>query len=232
MTESWVLTEASFLNLEEVSLLLQRIREREQAEGGHPLFLTDRLIVEGLLFSGLRNTEFCSLPLGNTAARQKRSVFVVSGTPKQDRTVYIPEFVSSLVKRYAAEVRPTLLREEFSPEDPAVPLLVNERGRPYERTALYRRVLRILSDAGFGARASVQLLRHTYGYLAYKQTGGNLLFVQRQLGHAHPMVTAVYADFVPFPPEDLTATTAAMFAPTAEAAPGRRKRRPRRTGKQ
>jgi integrase len=42
----------------------------------------------------------------------------------------------------------------------------------------------------------VQLLRHTYGYLAYRNTGGNLLFVQRQLGHAHPMVTAIYAEFV------------------------------------
>ncbi|MFQ5503069.1 MAG: hypothetical protein ACE5EQ_12370, partial [Phycisphaerae bacterium] len=47
-----------------------------------------------------------------------------------------------------------------------------------------------------GNRASVQLLRHTYGYLAYLQTGGNLLFVQRQLGHAHPMITAIYAQFV------------------------------------
>ena len=50
--------------------------------------------------------------------------------------------------------------------------------------------------AGLGERASVQLLRHTYGYLAYKRTGGSLLFVQRQLGHAHPMVTAIYAQFV------------------------------------
>jgi len=228
VTEAWTLTEASFLKLEEVSLLLQRIRERERAESSHPVFLTDRLIVEGLLFSGLRNTEFCSLALGNTVVGRKQSIFVVAGTPKQDRVVHVPDFVSDLVKRYAKEVRPGLLREEFSPDDPAVPLLLNERGRPYERTALYRRVLRILADVGFGARASVQLLRHTYGFLAYKQTGGNLLFVQQQLGHAHPMVTAVYADFVPFPPEELVATTAAMFQPSAESTPRRRKRAARR----
>ncbi len=65
-----------------------------------------------------------------------------------------------------------------------------------ERTGLYRRVVRILTTAGLGDRASVQLLRHTYGYLAYKRSGGNLLFVQRQLGHAHPMVTSIYAQFV------------------------------------
>ena len=43
----------------------------------------------------------------------------------------------------------------------------------------------------------MQLLRHTYGYLAYLRTGGNLLFTQRQLGHAHPIVTSIYAKFVP-----------------------------------
>ena len=57
-------------------------------------------------------------------------------------------------------------------------------------------MVRILDAVGLGDRASVQLLRHTYGYLGYKRSGGNLLFVQRQLGHAHPMVTSVYAQFV------------------------------------
>ena len=76
------------------------------------------------------------------------------------------------------------------------PLLINDRGRPFDRTSLYRRVVRILEAVGLGDRASVQLLRHTYGYLAYKRSGGNLLFVQRQMGHAHPMVTSVYAQFV------------------------------------
>lgn len=213
MEESWRLTKASFLSEEEVALLLKAVRERDRLGREQPVFLADRLIIEGLLFSGLRNSEFCSLRLGGTAAVRKESVFVVEGTPKQDRTVHVPDFVSELVRRYARDVRPGLLRAESDSGDVSLPLLVNERGRPYERTGLYRRVLRILSDAGFGARASVQLLRHTYGYLAYKQSGGNLLFVQRQLGHAHPMVTAVYAEFVEFPPEQLANSTAAPFEP-------------------
>ena len=215
MVEPWKLTKASFLSPDEVALLLERVRDRDQAGEDRPVFLADRLIIEGLLFSGLRNSEFCSLQLGGTAAARKESVFVVEETPKQDRTVHVPDFVSELVRRYARDVRPGLLRAGADPKDPSIPLLVNERGRPYERTGLYRRVLRILSDAGFGARASVQLLRHTYGYLAYKESGGNLLFVQRQLGHAHPMVTAVYAEFVTFPPDQLANTTAAPFEPRA-----------------
>ncbi len=53
-----------------------------------------------------------------------------------------------------------------------------------------------MTEAGYGDRASVQVLRHTYGYLAYLRTGGNLLFVQRQLGHSRPRITSVYAKFV------------------------------------
>jgi integrase len=93
-------------------------------------------------------------------------------------------------------MRPRVIPEGTDANDSSTPLVFNERGRPYERTGLYRRVVRILTAAGFGERASVQLLRHTYGYLAYKRSGGTLLFLQRQLGHAHPMVTSVYADFV------------------------------------
>ena len=75
-------------------------------------------------------------------------------------------------------------------------MVCHERRRPFERTGLYRRVVRVLTAAGLESRASVQLLRHTYGYLAYLRTGGNLLFTQRQLGRAHPIVTSIYAQFV------------------------------------
>jgi integrase/recombinase XerD len=147
-------------------------------------------------------------------------VFVVAGTPREDRTVYVPVSLSRLVRQYVADVRPRLLPDGVSPRDHSQPLLINERGRPYERTNLYRRVVRILTEAGFGDRASVQFLRHTYGYLAYKRTGGNLLFVQRQLGHAHPMVTAIYEQFV----EQSYAELADVTARAAVQKP-RRKRR-------
>jgi integrase len=103
-----------------------------------------------------------------------------------------------LIESFVRNVRPETLPQGVSANDTAQPLIFNERGRPYERTNLYRRVVRILTAAGFADRASVQLLRHTYGNLAYKRTRGNLLFVQRQLGHAHPMVTAIYEQFVEF----------------------------------
>ena len=104
--------------------------------------------------------------------------------------------MSDLVRSFVHESRPALLPPGVDPLDLRQPLVYSEHRRPLERTGLYRRVVRVLSAAGLADRASVQLLRHTYGYLAYLRSHGNLLFVQRQLGHAHPMVTSIYAQFV------------------------------------
>ena len=187
-----------FLSEEETHALLSALDRQVDASpvDQRSSAVTDRLITQALLFSGLRNSEFCRLRVGDTIVGTGDSVFRVCGTQRQDRVVYVPDTVSSLVVQYVNDVRPEAIPDNVDVRDTSQPLVFNERGRPYERTGLYRRVVRILTAAGFGERASVQLLRHTYGYLGYKRSGGNLLFLQRQLGHAHPMVTSVYADFV------------------------------------
>ncbi|UCG16131.1 MAG: site-specific integrase [Phycisphaerales bacterium] len=156
----------------------------------------DEVIISALLLSGLKNSEFCALTVGDTVIGTGNSVFVVRGPSGRSRTVYIPRRASALVRQYVSDVRPRFVAPGVDPQDQSHALVLNEHRRPYERTGLYRRVVRILTEAGLGDRASVQLLRHTYGYLAYLRTGGNLLFVQRQLGHAHPRITSVYAKLV------------------------------------
>lgn len=201
--QPWDITKDMFLSLGEVETLLTLVRSAEAAAEPEQAISAriDRLIVECLLFSGLRSSEFCKLRLADTPEGQSRPSFQVAG--RNAREVFLPSRLSELIRAYAEEVRPGLLPECADHEDGALPFLYHERRRPYERTGLYRRVVSILDRAGLGDRASVQLLRHTYGYLAYLRTGGNLVFVQRQLGHAHPMVTMVYADLVPESYEEL-----------------------------
>jgi integrase len=195
----WELTRDMFLSPDEARRLLAHVRRAEAAARDDPdawrAARVDRLIIEGLLFSGLRCSEFCRLRVDDTVVGRRRSVFVV-GERQEQREVIVPAGLSDLVRDFVEHVRPALLSQEFDARDSEVPLIIGDRGRPYDRTALYRRVVRILAEAGFEQRASVQLLRHTYGHLAYLATAGNLLFVQRQLGHAHPMITAIYAQFV------------------------------------
>ncbi len=198
MASKWQITRQMFLSFDEVDALLEHLRARcrETSARAHISAQVDRLVIEGLLFSGLRTTEFCRLTLADTIIGRKESVFVVTGLRGRDRTVYVPSQVSRLVQEFVLNTRPELLPADVDPNDASRPLVFGERKNPVERTGLYRRVVRVLKAAGLGDRASVQLLRHTYGYLAYAGSNGNLLFVQRQLGHAHPMVTSIYAQFV------------------------------------
>jgi integrase/recombinase XerD len=203
--ETWALTRDMFLSEQEVETIRQSIRHRMQVNDG-PAWCsvkTDELIFEVLTFSGIRNSEFCHLRLCDVPPASKQSVLNIAGTPRQDRSVAIPQTLAALIGDYVNCARSQLLAGSPPRKNQDQPLALNDRGRPFDRTALYRRVVRILTTAGFESRASVQLLRHTYGYLAYKRTGGNLLFVQQQLGHAHPMVTAVYAEFVGFAASEL-----------------------------
>ena len=198
--EPWQITREMFLSEAEVELLLSRVAERVRGDDSDAVTArVDEMILHSLLFSGLRNSEFCRLTLADVAIRSGQSMFFVRGTPREERMVFIPASLSSLLDRYMSETLPGCLPPGASARDLKLPLVYNERRKPYERTGLYRRVVRILTEAGLGSRASVQLLRHTYGYLAYKRSGGNLLFVQRQLGHAHPLVTSIYAQFVDEP---------------------------------
>ena len=203
--DNWELTREMFLSEDEVHLIRESLRVRISTATMSTVWQarTDQLIFEMLTFSGLRNSEFCHLRVSDVPPAFRQAALRVAETPRQDRIVAIPGTLVELIGAYIREVRPHVLHESVPVKDGNQPLVVNERGRPLDRTALYRRVVRILSEAGFASRASVQLLRHTYGYLAYKRTQGNLLFVQQQLGHSHPMVTAVYAAFVEFSKEDL-----------------------------
>lgn len=208
----WDLTREMFLSEQEAAVLLAHVEAGVEESAGRRALTArlDRLLIHALLFSGVRSTEFCKLMLADTSAVTGQPAFVVRGG--NARTVALPEHVDRLVREYCRQVRPHFLPEGTDPADPRQALVYNEHLQPFERTGLYRRVVRVLTAAGLGERASIQLLRHTYGYLAYLRTGGNLLFVQRQLGHAHPMVTAIYAKFVNESYTDLANRLAAIPA--------------------
>jgi integrase/recombinase XerD len=223
--EPWAITREMFLSVDEVDRLMAHLARRHETAVGEGLSgaLVDRVIIETLLFSGIRCSEFCRLRQCDIHLDPRAPSLEIRGMPREERTVHIPLSLARLIREYF-EARGLKHGTRGAGKRPTeTPFVVNERGKPYERTALYRRVVRILAGAGLAARASVQLLRHTYGYLAYRNTGGNLLFVQRQLGHAHPMVTSVYARFADESDADMANLVAAPRRPRAPT--GRRMKR-------
>ncbi len=223
----WQLTRNLFLSEEAVDDLLRKLPREDPQESPRrrALAARDRLLVEALLFSGLRNSELCGLRINDTIVGARQSVFLVRGTPRQDRTVHVPRPLSRSVQEFVRTHRSCLVREGTQADRETDPLFVNDRGNAFDRTTLYRRVAAILTAAGFGDRARTQLLRHTYGYLAYKRSGGNLLFIQHQMGHAHPMVSSVYAQFVDEDYTEIADRVGTSAAPSISARPVRRKSR-------
>lgn len=220
----WELTREMFLSESEADALCDFVRgaERQAIADARAARRLDRLIIETLLYSGVRCSEFCKLRLADGPAALAISA-IRAGAKGEQRTVWLPANTCTLIREYVRCERRELLGVAEA-QKPNGPLFVTERGRPFERTGLYRRVVSVLTDAGLGSRASVQLLRHTYGYLAYVRSGGNLLFVQRQLGHAHPMITSIYAQFV----EEDYAALATRVAGAEQQAARRRSRRARK----
>lgn len=226
-SQPWVIDRDMFLSVDETRDLLDALETAAASDPDDTSPAVDRVIVETLLLSGIKNSEFCRLTLADVTLSTRAAVpsgeLRVVSSPTERRAVVIPARLAQLLDRFVRDVRPRLKHTAHKPRDTSGPLVPNERGNPFDRTALYRRVVRVLTAHGLAHKAGVQLLRHTYGYLAYRGTGGNLLFVQRQLGHAHPMVTAVYADFVEFDPRAL-ANAVVPESPTAS--PPSRTRRP------
>src|SRR5262245_16520161 len=103
MFNPWTITRRMFLSTAEVDALLAHVARRAgpAAPDGHAAAV-DRVIIESLLFSGLRNSKFCRLTLADVTAAPGGFAFQVRGTPREDRTVFIPERLAGLVREYIA----------------------------------------------------------------------------------------------------------------------------------
>src|SRR5262249_2193629 len=136
----WEVTADMFLSEAESESLLDHVRSRERtaADNWRVRATVDRLIIELLLFSGLRNSEVCHLRVVDARSELPQSAIRVVGTPKQDRLVYIPRELCEFIAQFVKSVRPECALSQKSGGVQREPLILNERGKSYDRTALYR----------------------------------------------------------------------------------------------
>lgn len=103
----WELTREDVLDESEVARLLGVIRHH--AARCETSAIVNRVIIEGLLFSGLRCSEFCAVRVGDAQLRGPRLAICVRGSSGHGRIVHISAQLAGTIREYVRSVRPGML---------------------------------------------------------------------------------------------------------------------------
>jgi integrase/recombinase XerD len=153
------------------------------ADPSKPLGLRDAALLEVLYATGLRVSELVSLTLRQVDLR--RGVVRPLGKGQKERLVpMVPQAVEKL-RRYLAEGRPRLLKEQDSPY-----VFLNRRGARLTRQGFWK-ILRAYARKANVRQLSPHVLRHSFATHLLSR-GANLRVLQLLLGHADLATTQIY----------------------------------------
>jgi integrase/recombinase XerD len=135
-----------------------------------------------LVATGLRVGELCGLKLSDISP--DCAVMRVYGKGSRDRVVYVADLsLRESLKRLVAS------RRSRSESDGA--LLINRFGTPMKPQSVRLKLRRFAAEAGLQRRVTPHMLRHTAATLLI-ETGVDIRFVQRLLGHSSIATTEIY----------------------------------------
>jgi integrase len=182
--KDWILTPDKFLTKDELVALLRQAEEHRArgVERGQRQPVKDWLLVRLALLSGMRASELADLKVVDCFVGYGRSEVVVRrGKGGKSRVVRISPDLKRDIRWYLK------WKSEHGELHPEAHLIRGHRKERVSRVALWKRWKKLcpqhrLHDA-----------RHTNATMLYEATT-DLRFVQRQLGHSSPSITAIYAD--------------------------------------
>ena len=180
----WVLTPDKFLTKPELVALLREAEERRvrgvSSRQRQPV--KDWLLVRLALLSGLRASELADLKVIDCFVGYGRSEIVVRrGKNGKSRVVKISPDLKRDIRWYLK------WKSEQGELHPEAHLIRGHRKERVSRVALWKRWKKMCPQH------RLHDSRHTNATMLYEATT-DLRFVQRQLGHSSPSITAIYAD--------------------------------------
>jgi len=207
---AWTLAPRRYLRPEEVAALRTwAAREIAFAKArGRRLGMRNAVMVLTALGTGLRRFELAALKVGDVRiARGQRVLLVRHGKGGRPGEVVLPDAQRTVLRDYLG-----FKARADEPVDAEAPLFLSSRGGHLDTSAVHRVWVAALMAAGVEKQpgVSVHAARHAHGVALYRSTK-DLRLVQKQLRHADPKTTAVYADVLP---EDVEAGLDAAWAAT------------------
>ena len=135
-----------------------------------------------LIATGLRVGELCSLKLSDVSP--DGAVVRVHGKGARDRIAYVADAGLKQGLKDLLKVRRLSVAED-------APLLINRLGMPMRPQSIRTKLRRFAFEAGMERRITPHMLRHTAATLLI-ETGVDIRFVQRLLGHSSIATTEIY----------------------------------------
>ncbi|HNT88270.1 MAG TPA: tyrosine-type recombinase/integrase, partial [Candidatus Hydrogenedentes bacterium] len=170
-----------FLTEREKRQLLKTLRQTDTREARR-----DRVIIELFLGTGIRLRELVGLDADDVDLDAKHIRIVGKGNVPQVK--FLKTDLRSLLRGYLAE------RRRMGTGECAALFLSNRDTRLTARQVA-RRLDAWVKAAGIGKRLGPHALRHTFATHLYAKSG-DILIVQRALGHANLSTTQVYTHLV------------------------------------
>jgi integrase/recombinase XerD len=155
----------------------------EAPDGGLPLGLRDRAMLELTYASGLRVSEVVSLPRDRVDIES--GILRVTGKGGRERLVPFGKSAGAWLALYLSRVRPKLDRKGSSS------LFLTPRGGPMTRQRFWQLIQRYGRSAGIRSRLTPHRLRHSFATHLLEH-GADLRALQMMLGHADIATTQVY----------------------------------------
>jgi integrase/recombinase XerD len=156
----------------------------ESVDGGDPIALRDRALLEVMYGCGLRASEAVGLEVNDVDLR--RGFVRPHGKGNKERTVPLGREAAASIKRYLRAGRPELVGSRARSK-----LFVNFRGGSLTRQGLYKIIRRHAKEVGLDGQMSPHTLRHSFA--THLLSGGcDLRSVQEMLGHSDVATTQLY----------------------------------------
>jgi len=174
-------TPPAFLTDAEVRRLLKALTDRTSA-----LAQRDRVLIETFLATGIRLQELVSLDLADVDLEAKH-LHVRRAKGGQPQVKFLNTHLRGILRRYLQG------RKRQGESCPA--LFLSQRGTRLSPRQVGYRFAHWLQQAGIEKAISPHGLRHTFATRLYSRTG-DLLVVQRALGHRNIATTEIYTHLV------------------------------------
>ena len=161
------------LTVEEINNLIK------QPNKNVPTGLRNKAILSFIWDSGARVSDVVNLKTGNINIG-KREVTLIGGKGDVDRNLSFSDYTGELLKKYK-EARP---KGEY--------FFCTLQGNKLDRVYLYSMIRRYAKRIGIDKKIGLHTLRHSFALKFYKDSGHDLIRLQKILGHKNINTTEIY----------------------------------------